>query len=72
MPHLEFTVAGRPVSHQTRDRANLLVWKNLIRAEAPRNWGTQPPLTGKLKCTIINFHEGPDAPLDDDNMVKPI
>ncbi len=27
---------------------------------------------GKLKCTILNFHEGDDASLDDDNMVKPI
>ena len=26
----------------------------------------------KLKCTIINFHEGEVASLDDDNMVKPI
>ena len=39
MPHLEFTVVGLPVSHQTRDKANLRVWKNLIRAEAPKNWG---------------------------------
>ena len=30
------------------------------------------PLTGKLKCTIYNFHEGENASLDDDNMVKPI
>jgi len=29
-------------------------------------------LTCKLKCTIINFHEGNVASLDDDNMVKPI
>jgi hypothetical protein len=32
----------------------------------------KPPLTGKLKCTIYNFHEGENASLDDDNMVKPI
>ena len=31
-------------------------------------------MTGKLKCTILNFHEGERcyASLDDDNMVKPI
>jgi len=29
-------------------------------------------MKGLLKCTIMNFFEGPDAPLDDDNMVKPI
>jgi crossover junction endodeoxyribonuclease RusA len=72
MPHLEFTVVGPPVSQQTRDKAKLLAWKGLIRAEAAKNWEARPPLTGKLKCTIINFHEGPDATLDDDNMVKPI
>jgi crossover junction endodeoxyribonuclease RusA len=72
MPHLEFTVPGPPISHQTRDRANLNAWKNAIRTEAAIRWGTSSPLTGKLKCTIINFHEGTDASLDDDNMVKPI
>jgi crossover junction endodeoxyribonuclease RusA len=72
MPHLEFTVEGPPVSHQTRDKASLANWKRIIRAEAARCWGTKPPLTCKLKCTIINFHEGNVASLDDDNMVKPI
>ena len=72
MPHLEFTVEGPPVSHQTKDKASLTAWKGVIRAEAAKNWGAKAPLTGKLKCTIINFHEGDDASLDDDNMVKPI
>jgi hypothetical protein len=30
MPHLEFTVDGPPVSHQTRDKANLNAWKGVI------------------------------------------
>ncbi len=72
MPHLEFTVNGPPVSQQTKDKASLAAWKSLIRAEAAKNWGTSVPLTSKLKCTIINFHEGDKASLDDDNMVKPI
>ena len=72
MPHLEFTVIGPPVSHQTRDKSNLAAWKAVIRAEAARRWAGRPPLRGKLKCTIFNFHEGEDASLDDDNMVKPI
>ena len=29
-------------------------------------------MNGLLKCTIMYFFEGSDAPLDDDNMVKPI
>src|SRR5258708_7854883 len=72
MPHLEFTVVGPPVSHQTKDRANLNDWKGIIRAEAAKAWAGKPPLTGTLKCTICNFHEGEKASLDDDNMVKPI
>jgi len=72
MPHLEFTVLGPPVSHQTKDKAGLGAWKGVIRAEAAKKWGAKPPLTGKLKCTIVNFHEGEQASLDDDNMVKPI
>ena len=72
MPHLEFTVDGPPVSHQTKDRATLQSWKDSIRAVATKQWMGKPPLTGKLKCTIYNFHEGENASLDDDNMVKPI
>jgi hypothetical protein len=72
MPHLEFTVDGPPVSHQTRDRANLNAWKVIIRGEASKVWAGKSPLLGKLKCIIDNFHEGEHPSLDDDNMVKPI
>ena len=72
MPHVEFIVQGPPVSQQTKDRTSLKTWKDVIRAEATKNWAGKPPLTGKLKCTILNFHEGENATLDDDNMVKPI
>ncbi len=72
MPHLEFTVLGPPVSHQTRDKAKLNTWKGAIRADAEKHWEGREPLAGKLKCMILNIHEGEDASLDDDNMVKPI
>src|SRR2546423_8235800 len=71
MPLLEFVVAGPPVSHQTSDKKNLKTWKALIKAEAAKVW-TNPPLSGKLKFLLINFHEGEKPPLDDDNMVKPV
>src|SRR5438067_1153113 len=71
MPLLEFVVLGPPVSHQTRDKVNLKAWKKTITDEAAKKW-TLAPLTQKLKMTVINFHEGDIAPLDDDNMVKPI
>lgn len=72
MPHLEFTIDGPPISPQTKDKANLNRWKRLIRDEAERVWGGKKPLTGKLRCMIINFHEGEYASLDDDNMIKPV
>jgi Holliday junction resolvase RusA-like endonuclease len=72
MPLLEFTVLGPPVSHQTKDRANLRAWKDKVLAAASKPWRSSPVLTKKLHCTIMNFHEGHVASLDDDNMVKPI
>ena len=42
------------------------------RAGAGGNLLDRSPATGRLKFTLINFHEGDEAPLDDDNMVKPI
>lgn len=69
--HLEFVVLGPPVSHQTSNKTNLRAWKDIILAEAKKTW-VLAPLPGKLKFLLINFHEGDDPPLDDDNMVKPI
>jgi hypothetical protein len=71
MPHLEFVVPGPPVSYQTSDKKNLKAWQTTIKAEAAKSW-TNPPLVGKLRFLLINFHEGDKPPLDDDNMVKPI
>ncbi|MBI1915513.1 MAG: RusA family crossover junction endodeoxyribonuclease [Planctomycetes bacterium] len=68
---LEFVVPGPPVSHQTNDKKNLKAWQTTVHAEAAKGW-TAPPVTGKLKFLLINFHEGDQPSLDDDNMVKPI
>jgi hypothetical protein len=71
LPHLEFVVAGPPVSYQTADRARLKAWQAVLKLEARKVWA-MPPLTGKLRLLLINFHEGDEPPMDDDNMVKPI
>src|SRR5437870_4713267 len=71
MPRVEFIVEGSPTSHQTKNKKALHAWKLRVRSEAGKVW-TQPPLTGLVQCTIINFFEGTQAPLDDDNLVKPI
>lgn len=71
MPLVEFTVVGPPVSHQSRNKVALGAWKARVRAAAAAAWA-EAPLQGPLKCTIMNFHEGPDPVMDDDNMVKPV
>jgi hypothetical protein len=71
MLYLEFVLPGPPVSYQTSDKANLKAWQATVKAEAARTW-IGPPLHGKLKFMLINFHEGDKPPMDDDNMVKPI
>ncbi len=71
MVHLEFVVPGPPVSHQTGDRANLKRWKAAVKAAAAKRWASAK-LTGRLKFTLLNFHEGDNPPTDDDNMLKPI
>lgn len=71
MIHLEFTVEGRPVSHQTATRRRVADWKATVRAVADSLWSGDP-LTGQLKFTLICFHERTEPPMDDDNMLKPI
>jgi crossover junction endodeoxyribonuclease RusA len=69
--HLEFVVVGVPISNQSAGTGALQAWRTAIETEAKRNW-TRPPLAGKLKAVIINFHTGDKPSLDLDNMSKPI
>ncbi|MDX2760419.1 RusA family crossover junction endodeoxyribonuclease [Streptomyces europaeiscabiei] len=46
-------------------------WKSDVAAAARGAWpSSEPPLTGRLQARITFFHV--DAPLDTDNMLKPI
>ena len=72
MALIEMTVLGPPISHQCKDPAVLKKWKATVLAAALPLWAGKPLLTGRLKCTIMNFHEGSKPTCDDDNMVKPI
>ena len=69
--HLEYVVVGVPISNQSGPSAALAAWRTAVETEARRNW-SNPPLTGKLKAVIINFHRGDKPSLDLDNMSKPI
>lgn len=69
----ELIVAGPPVSHQTRHRARLQAWIATVRREALRRWPPdQPPVAGRLKITVVYYHDAIRVRLDNDNMLKPI
>ncbi len=69
--HVEHVVLGSPISNQSSNLVLLTAWKTAVKAEATKAW-TKPPLTGKLKAIIINFHLGETPTVDVDNMSKPI
>jgi len=67
----EFTIEGPPVSHQTRNRANLQDWKTKVSNAAkeilPNNI---PPTSENVSVTITYYYE--DTSPDVDNIIKPI
>jgi Holliday junction resolvase RusA-like endonuclease len=69
--HLEYVVAGVPISNQSAGSPALLAWRAAVDTEARKKWNGVP-LAGKLKVVIINFHTGDKPSLDLDNMCKPI
>ena len=69
--HVEYVVPGPPISNQSKKPATLNAWKATVEGEARKAW-TNPPLTGRLKAVLINFHPGEKPPVDVDNMSKPI
>jgi Holliday junction resolvase RusA-like endonuclease len=71
MPNFEFLVPKRPVSHQTKSRANLQAWKAYVRSEALKCWpGGDPIDAGDLRFTIVYLCD--ESPADIDNIIKPI
>lgn len=68
----EFTVPGPPVSHQSRNKAKLVAWRQRVRAAASARWGTTAPLTVTLQIMVSYYRQGLRVLIDNDNMVKPI
>ncbi|MGQ9865006.1 MAG: RusA family crossover junction endodeoxyribonuclease, partial [Pseudanabaenaceae cyanobacterium] len=71
----EFTVVGKPISHQTKDKSRLQAWKETVRARAQEVWSGAP--TGQnLRVTITHFYDalaGDESGVpDSDNIVKPV
>jgi hypothetical protein len=70
MPTLEFLIPRRPLSLQTRNRANLQAWKNYVAAEAAKVWQGAAIGSGDLELVLVYLYDL--APPDTDNIVKPI
>jgi crossover junction endodeoxyribonuclease RusA len=67
----ECVILGIPVSVNTRNKVKKQRWRDAVQAAARTEWPDgEPPLTGKLTIRITYFHDR--APLDVDNMMKPI
>jgi Holliday junction resolvase RusA-like endonuclease len=72
MLSFEFTVPGPPVSHQSRNKAKLAAWRQMVRRAASERWGKVAPLSVSLRITISYYHKGLAVRIDNDNMAKPI
>ena len=73
MPNLpwDMVVLGIPASMQTKSKSRKQRWMADVAAAAQAAWpAAEPPLTQSVKITVTYFHL--DAPLDADNMLKPI
>lgn len=66
----EFLIPKRPVSLQTKNRQNLQAWKNFVYAEAGKTWSGTPHSGSNLHLTLVYLYD--DAPVDVDNIIKPI
>lgn len=68
---IEFVIPRRPLSHQTKNRANLQAWKTYVQGLATKNW--RKPLISDstdLRLTLVYLCD--DFPADIDNIIKPI
>lgn len=66
----EFLIPDRPVSVQARRRQRKQEWQQFVAEEAAKTWERSPIADKHLQCTLIYLCS--DAPVDIDNIVKPI
>src|SRR5438045_4147358 len=70
MPIFEFLIPRRPLSLQTKSRANLQAWKAYVTAQAQRRWQGTTVSSGDIELFLVYMFDL--APPDTDNIVKPI
>jgi hypothetical protein len=70
MAIFEFLIPRRPVSLQTKNRANLQAWKAYVAGEAAKVWQGTMIGAGDIELLLVYMFDL--APPDADNIVKPI
>ncbi|MCX6955364.1 MAG: RusA family crossover junction endodeoxyribonuclease [Verrucomicrobia bacterium] len=68
----DFLVPQRPVSAQTKNRANLQLWKTFVRGHAAGIWGSAAAVSNVEVHLTLVYLSDPDDPVDVDNIIKPI
>lgn len=72
----EFTLPGRPVSNQTKDKTRLKAWQAKVRHVAASVWDSDCPCEESVRMKLTYYFEAPngneDTIPDSDNIVKPI
>ncbi len=66
----EMLIPRRPVSHQTKNRDNLQVWKDFVYGRAFQEWRGTPCTMEGICLTLVYLCD--DSPADIDNIIKPI
>jgi Holliday junction resolvase RusA-like endonuclease len=67
----EFIIPFRPLSLQAADRPNFQEYKRYVGALAEMAWGQDPVHIGKVNVSIVFLCDA-RAPIDADNVIKPI
>lgn len=72
----EFTVTGKPVSHQAKDRKRVQAWKLEVRKAAESSWKLGKPVGDYVRVVITHYYDAvpgaEDTVPDSDNIVKPV
>jgi|SRR5580693_1183350 crossover junction endodeoxyribonuclease RusA len=69
----EFIVGGPPISHQSRNRARLQLWRETAAAAARARWPqAEQAVNAPIRIVVTYYHDGPAIRMDNDNLVKPI
>lgn len=71
MRRLEFLIPNRPLSLQAADRSNFQAYKDYVRTLASLAWNRAPVSDGEINVSIV-FLCDERAPIDVDNIIKPI